>query len=168
MIRTPLVLDASIILNMLSVNSLETLLAVEREFCTTDFVLNSIKKTICKGTFAKLEKSQKLKIYSIDKDVEKFFEFHSSLRNLLTIEGCSVLFHAKKTNATLLSSDRNLLDVAKKNDIRSFDLLDVLECMIKKNILSKKEAVENLTTLMEENRILLKEECEKRIVRWEN
>ena len=168
MIRTPLVLYASIILNMLSVNSLETLLAVETEFCTTDFVLNSIKKTICKGTFAKLEKSQKLKIYSIDKDVEKFFEFHSSLRNLLTIEGCSVLFHAKKTNATLLSSDRNLLDVAKKNDIRSFDLLDVLECMIKKNILSKKEAVENLTALMEENRILLKEACEKRIVRWKN
>ena len=79
-----------------------------------------------------------------------------------------MLFHAKKTNATLLSSDRNLLDVAKKNDIRSFDLLDVLECMIKKNILSKKEAVENLTALMEENRILLKEECEKRIVRWKN
>ena len=83
MIRTPLVLDASIILNMLSVNSLETLLAVEREFCTTDFVLNSIKKTICKGTFAKLEKSQKLKIYSIDKDVEKFFEDGIEIRKFV-------------------------------------------------------------------------------------
>lgn len=168
MAHAPLILDSTIILNMLSVNSLETLLAVDREFCTTDFVFNTIRKSICKGTIAKLEKSQKLKIYSTNKDVEKFFELCSSLRDLLSVEGCSVVFHAKRMNATLLSSDWNLLDVAKKNGILSFNLLDVLECMIKRNILSKTEAVDNLTTLMEENRALRKEECEKKIVRWRN
>lgn len=59
MTQTPLILDASIIIDMLSVNSLETLLAVGREFCTTDFVLNTIKNSVCESTFAKLEKTKK-------------------------------------------------------------------------------------------------------------
>ena len=168
MVQTPLILDTSIILNMLSVNSLETLLSVDREFCTTDFVLNTIGKSICKGTFAKLVKTQKLKIYSTTKDVEIFFEFYSTLRDKVSLEGCSVLYHAEKTNGTLLSSDWNLLDVAKKKGYRSFNLLDVLECLIKRNILSKTEAVDSLTALMDENQMLQKEECEKRIIRWGN
>ena len=36
------------------------------------------------------------------------------------------------------------------------------------NILSKTEAVDSLTTLMDENQMLQKEECEKRIIRWGN
>lgn len=166
MTQAPLILDASIILNMLSVNSLETLLAVDREFCTTDFVLNTIRNSICESSFAKLEKSKKLKIYSTNKQAEKLFEFYSSLRDVHSLEGCSVLFHAKRLNATLLSSDLNLLDMAKKKGIRSFNLLDVLECMIKRKILSKIEAIDCLTTLMDENQTLQKEECEKKIIRW--
>lgn len=166
MTQTPLILDASIIIDMLSVNSLETLLAVGREFCTTDFVLNTIKNSVCESTFAKLEKSKKLKSYSMDKKVENFFEFYSSVRDVLSLEGYSVLFHAKRLNATLLSSDLNLLDMAKKKGIRSFNLLDVLECMIKRKILSKIEAIDCLKTLMDENQTLQKEECEKKIIRW--
>ena len=141
---------------------------MDREFCTTDFVLNSIRKSICESTFAKLEKSQKLKIYSTNMDVEKFFELCSSLREMLSIEGCSVLFHAEKTKATLLSSDWNLLNMAKKKNVQSFNLLDVLECMIKRGLLSKAEAIDSLTTLMDENQTLQKEECEKKIIRWKN
>lgn len=107
-----------------------------------------------------------MKSYSMDKKVENFFEFYSSVRDVLSLEGCSVLFHAKRLNATLLSSDLNLLDMAKKKGIRSFNLLDVLECMIKRKILSKIEAIDCLKTLMDENQTLQKEECEKKIIRW--
>lgn len=168
MVQAPLTLDASVILDMHSVNSLDRLLAVDREFLTTDFVFNTIRNSISHSSFAKLEKSQKLKIQSMNKNIEFFFEFCSPLRKALSIEGCSVLFLAKNLNATLLSSDWNLLSVAKENGVRSFNLLDVLECMVKRNLLSRTEAVDNLTTLMDGNRTLRKEECEKKIVRWKN
>ena len=97
MVQAPLTLDASVILDMHSVNSLDRLLAVDREFLTTDFVFNTIRNSISHSSFAKLE-----------------------------------------------------------------------ECMVKRNLLSRTEAVDNLTTLMDGNRTLRKEECEKKIVRWKN
>lgn len=163
MIQLPLILDAGILLDMQSVNLLDCLLSVDRFFLTTNFVFNSIRKSINSDTFAKLAQNKNLEIFSIEQ-MDPFWEFYLSLQGSLSIEECSVLFSAQKMQAVLLLSDKNLIGFAKKNGVNSFGLLAVLKCMEKRNLLSPNEVATKWSVLMNKNKNLYKEECRKKII----
>ena len=161
--------DANIIFDLLSVSLLEAFFALPCEICTTDLVISEITRPEQLKIVQKFINSKKLGVVSFNAAAfSQVISLHTSCTNNASIADCSVWYYAKKVDGRLLTGDSKLRSAAQKNGVKVSGVLYLFDNLIEYNILSPKEAAENLEALMNLNMRLPKGECESRIQFWRN
>lgn len=162
-------IDANLIRDMLSVYSLKALLSMECCFCTMDGVLGELKKVVAPEVLDRIRNFNKLNIVRLDESsTDEVLSFYESLSNKLTYNEVELIFYAMKNDCVILSSDCNFLNIAKQYVHKAYNLVQVLEGMVRKNVLNYSQAVENLENILEMNHCLPKEECESALKKWKS
>ncbi len=162
-------IDANLIRDMLSVSSLKALLSMECSFCTMDGVLSELKKIVVPEIFDRIRNFNKLNNVCLDgSSTDEVFTFYDSLSNKLTYAEVVLIFYAKKNDCVILSSDWNFLNIAKQHVPKAYNLLQVFEGMVRKNVLDYSQAAECLEAILETNHCLPKEECMSVLKKWKS
>jgi predicted nucleic acid-binding protein len=78
-----------------------------------------------------------------------------------------VLKLASIEKTTLLTSNRHLREAAEKEGVQVHGTLWLLDRMVEQKVISPKRAYDALATMLESGRRLPKEECAKRLKRWQ-
>lgn len=161
------VIDANILFDLLSVGLLDAFFTIPWNIFTTDMVIAEIEKPEQKECVDGFIKEKKLSVVPFEfEDVLNIVKMKETYGNNASLADVSVWNYAKKVNGKLLTGDRKLRSIAENDDVRVFGVLYIFDEMVKNDIISCKEAVENLEELMKINRRLPKEECEKRVNEW--
>ncbi|MDP8233322.1 MAG: hypothetical protein P9M06_00760 [Candidatus Saelkia tenebricola] len=163
---TTAVKDANIIFDLFDINLLYIFFNLNFDVCITDFVLNEIKEPSQKEIIDNFIIAGKLELLETPKDeISKLTEIRDNFPGL-TIADCSIIYHAKKNKAFILTGDSALKNYAESNKLEVHGILWVLDELIREGRITKKIANSKLTQLMEINSRLPKKECEKRLKNW--
>ncbi len=158
--------DANIIFDLFDINLLYIFFNLNFDVYITDFVLSEIKEPSQKEMIDNFIIAGKLELLETPKDeISKLTKIRDDFPGL-TIEDCSIFYHAKKNKAFILTGDNALKIYAESNQIEVHGILWVLDELIKEEQISEKKAYLKLTQLMETNSRLPKNECEKRLKNW--
>ena len=160
--------DANILFDILSVNLLDSFVKLPAEILTTEMVVNEIKTPVFKEQMDTVIHSGEIEVVTFS------FEEMWAINSIKQFEGtgglsfadCSVLYLAEERKGRLLTGDRHLKLFSEKRGIPVSGILYVLDCLATQNIISRKEAVDDLTKLVEINPRLPKKECEEMIAKW--
>lgn len=158
--------DANIIFDLFNIDLLDAFFELEIEIFITDFIAGEINKSEQKEFINKYISTGKIIV--LNTTPEEIIEL-ISIRNQtrgLSIADCSILFHATKNKAFILTGDNTLRKYAESNQIEVHGILWVLDELIKEKQISEKKAYLKLTQLMETNSRLPRKECEKRLKNW--
>lgn len=158
--------DANIIFDLFDIDLLDAFFKLEIEIFITDFIAGEINKSEQKEIINKYISTGKIIV--LNTTPEEIIEL-ISIRNQtrgLSIADCSILFHATKNKAFILTGDNTLRKYAESNQIEVHGILWVLDELIKEKQISEKKAYLKLTQLMETNSRLPRKECEKRLKNW--
>lgn len=157
--------DASILIDLLKVNLLNSFFQLKYEFHVTDFVIAEVKEDNVEQLHSFLQ-NKKL--------IQKMFNFEE-LREIqileveyraLSISDCSCLYLADKLSAMLLTGDAPLRKIAEQNKIQVHGLLWIFDELVKYNLISPKTAYEKLKKAMSINIRLPVNECNKKLIEW--
>ena len=133
--------DTNIILDLISINSLDSFFNLPCEFCTTDFVISEIMQPNQIQSIDKFIKSNKLEVITFDfKELIEINNILSSVDNNVSITDCSVWYYAKKTDGRLLTGDGNLRKSAEKDNVKVSGILYVFDNLVEYEILAESEA----------------------------
>jgi predicted nucleic acid-binding protein len=160
-----LVNDANILIDLLKIDLLDTFFQLEFDFQVTDIVFAEIQEDNAADLQSFLESKLLTKCEFSFEDLLQIQNFEVE-NPALSIADCSCLFLSRKLSATLLTGDGALRRIAKQNDIPVHGILWVFDEMVSSSLISKNEAREKLSHLMNLNLRLPVKECRKRLHRW--
>ena len=160
-----LVNDANIFIDLLQIDLLTPFFQLQYEFHVADLVVAEIQE----DNVAELD--HHFKDGSLHKktfDYGELVEIQSlQLKHkTLSIADCSCLFHAITLSANLLTGDGALRRTAKQNNVTVHGILWILDELVNQKIITKKQAYNKLSQLVELNPRLPVAECKKRLKKW--
>jgi len=158
--------DANIIFDLFNIDLLDAFFIFEIEIFITDFIAGEINKSEQKEIINKHISTGEIIV--LNTTPEEIIEL-IALRNQttgLSLADCSILFHATKNKAFILTGDNTLRRYAESNQIEVHGILWVLDELVGEEQISEKMAYLKLMQLMETNSRLPKKECEKRLKNW--
>ena len=97
-----------------------------------------------------------------DKDIIELYKLQAIAKGL-SIEDCSVYFHADKLDAMILSGDNKLRKFAESNKKEVHGILWIFDKLVSAEIIIKGIAFKKLEQLMKINKRLPGLECQKRL-----
>jgi hypothetical protein len=97
--------------------------------------------------------------------VAELFQLRYIYRNLSIIDLAAYLL-AKRLDATLLTGDRRLNDLAMRNNLTVHGVLWLLDEMVQLKSLPRGQAVAALRRMRDQGARLPDEECKERLVKW--
>lgn len=163
---TTAVKDANIIFDLFDINLLDLFFNLNFDVYITDFVLNEIKDPDQKEIIYHFIITGKLELIETPKDkISELINIRDDFPGL-TIEDCSIIYHAVKNKAFILTGDNALRKYAERNQLEVHGILWVLDELIKEGKISEKKAYLRLKELIKTNSRLPRKECEKRLIKW--
>ncbi|MCH7658783.1 MAG: hypothetical protein IIB05_10755 [Bacteroidetes bacterium] len=158
--------DANIIFDLFNIDLLDVFFELEIEIFITDFIAGEINKSEQKEFINKyISTGETIVLITTPEEIIELISIRNQTRGL-SIADCSILFHATKNKAFILTGDNTLRKYAESNQIEVHGILWVLDELIKEKQISEKKAYLKLTQLMETNSRLPRKECEKRLKNW--
>lgn len=158
--------DANIIFDLFDIDLLDAFFKLEIEIFITDFIAGEINKSEQKEFINKyISTGETIVLITTPEEIIELISIRNQTRGL-SIADCSILFHATKNKAFILTGDNTLRKYAESNQIEVHGILWVLDELIKEKQISEKKAYLKLTQLMETNSRLPRKECEKRLKNW--
>ncbi len=159
--------DTNIFIDLLNVDLLDTFLKLPLEVHTTDFIIYELREEQVEVI---TEKINDKKITLNEANEEEYTEILEQMkeRESLSLDDHSVYYYAKKLSATILTGDRAFRNFAEEKHIEVRGILWVLDEIITNELLNKTEMVSKLTCLMETNKRLPSDECERRLEKWKS
>lgn len=160
--------DANILIDLVELELLPHFFDLEFEFQSTDLVLNELLDNQLNTLMPYIDKGELIIEEMSDEDITEIQLIEIS-KSSLSPQDCSAYYHAKKLNATLLTSDNSLRKFAQENDLDIHGHLWVFDQMILAQTITGPRAAEKLTELCEiiNPRLgLPKSECARRIREW--
>lgn len=159
--------DTNILFDLLSINLLEDFFLLPFEISTTDFVIHEIHRQEQIDIINKYIFTKKLKVVSFSfSEIKEITNIYKTSSNNTSITDCSVWYYAKKTQGRLLTGDNKLRKSAERDNVKVAGVLYVFDSLIEYDILSKEKCTKKLTQLMNINKRLPHNECNKRIKNW--
>lgn len=157
--------DASILIDLLKMDLLETFFRLPFEFHVTDLAADEILEENVHQLHRAISDGRLLK---------RSFQFDelSEMRLLqnkhpgLSLPDCSCIFLSKKLSATLLTGDNPLRRAAQQWGIPVHGVLWVFQELVDRSMLKKTVAGKKLNRLMEINPRLPRRECRKMLDFW--
>jgi predicted nucleic acid-binding protein len=158
--------DANVLIDLESADLLSAWFKMGIETLTTDLVLyqiNSAKQPkvhalVQEGILRVLETSGRL--------MNDLMNLQTQMNKGLEIEDVSALYWAGKLKIPLLTGDKLLAKAARQRGVIVFGTLWIFDTLIEKRILAPAHAAEKLSALLERDRRLPFDECQKRIDAW--
>jgi predicted nucleic acid-binding protein len=157
------VTDTNVIIDLLEVDALSEFFALPFEIYTTDFVMAEILDEAHKDLLDVFKRSKQLTILESSSEEIIAMNTMQVRPSLKRIADRSAFWKAKELRAMLLTGDRNLRKVAEANGLEVHGILWVVECLVRKTIISKKSATDLLSNLQEINPWLPRKEVEEMI-----
>ena len=158
--------DANIIFDLINIDLLHAFFMLEIKIFITDFIAGEINNSEQKEIINKyISTGEIIVLNTKPEEIIELIAIRNQTRGL-SLADCSILFHAQKNKAFILTGDNILRKYAESNQIEVHGILWVLDELIKEEQISEKKAYLKLTQLMEINPRLPKKECEKRLKNW--
>jgi rRNA-processing protein FCF1 len=140
-------------------------LAIPVGMVTTDFVIEEITHLADKEKLAAVTGSGGLNVLTSGlAEIESIAAIQTAHRALSTAD-CSVLFHARRLQAVVLTGDNRLRREAREAGLDVHGTVWAFEELVGQGLLSGKLAASKLERLLAANPRLPREECERRIDR---
>lgn len=166
--KSRFLIDANLIRDMLSVTLLKALLSMGCEFYIISEVLRDLKNIVAPEVFYQIKKFNKVNIINLEESLtDEILDFYAPISSKLTYTEALVIFYAKKNKFAILSSDWNFLNIAKQY-ASVYNLLQVIEGMIRNRVLNFSQAAECLKEILKTNNYLPKKECEDVLMKWKS
>lgn len=154
--------DANIFIDLIYIKQHEKLFALELEIHTTDEVYDELNEKQ-KGLLSKFIKRNKLTLHKGDEAPK--VDSIQSRRSLSEIDK-SVLYLAIHLEAFILTGDGLLRKTSEVQKIEVHGIFWLLDNFLANKLINKKLACKELKNLMQYNRRLPQDECEKRLAVW--
>lgn len=161
------IIDANILLDFQAGDCIDLLFSLPFDFRTSDIVAYEVRRSFTRQELdlvglqiEELEGAQNETIYTMHQEHQE-----------LSVQDISVFLLAERRKAYLISGDGTLREFAESHSIECHGTIWLLENLIKMKIISHLDAAAALRKMLEEPcppRWLPREECEKRIKKWES
>jgi predicted nucleic acid-binding protein len=156
--------DTSILIDLMNISLLDVFLELDFEFHTNDLIINEITDIEQKAIINKVISENKLIVN--ETKAEDYPRIISLLINNLSIEDCSIWYYAQQIEGVLLTGDARLRKEVEKTNVEVRGVLFVFDKLIEENKITKNNAINKLTELLNINPRLPKKEIKKRIELW--
>ena len=158
--------DASILLDLMHVGLLRLFLTIQARMITTDFVVREVSDIADKRELEAATTSGSLQVLASNlAELESIVTLRNAHR-ALSIADCSVLFHAKRLKAEVLTGDSRLRQEAIQFGLHVHGTLWAFDELVGQGLLGEDLAADSLERLLAINPRLPREECERKIRRW--
>ena len=158
--------DASFLLDLIHTELLDLFLAIPARMITTDFVVGEITNPSDRRRLSAVITSGVLHVLISDlTEVESIAVLQSDHHALSTAD-CSVLFHARRLKAMVLTGDSRLGREARQAGLEVHGTVWAFDEVVNRGLLTRKHAASKLEDLLSMNPRLPRTECERRIIRW--
>jgi len=154
--------DANIFIDLIHVKLLAELFELDLEIHTTSLVFDELKEDQQRA-LSKFAKKDKLTIHASDENNQLE---NAILNKRLSESDKSVIHLASELDAFILTGDGLLRKISVKQKIEVHGVFWLLDMYVESKLITKKKALQQLKLLMEYNKRLPQEECEKRISDW--
>ena len=156
--------DTNILIDLMNISLLDVFLELDFEFHTNDLIINEITDIEQKAIINKVISENKLIVN--ETKAEDYPRIISLLINNLSIEDCSIWYYAQQIEGVLLTGDARLRKEVEKTKVEVRGVLFVFDKLIEENKITKNNAINKLTELLNINPRLPKKEIKKRIELW--
>jgi predicted nucleic acid-binding protein len=163
-LRTLLVTDTNILIDLLTVNLEGLLFQIGAEICTTDFVMGELTQNDERERMEKFEKAEQLRVVSFE-DVGPILTMPIK-RNGLKIADRSALFVAQQEKAVLLSGDGDLRKEAQEKGGEVHGAIWLFEIFVEQLLIAPNDAYEVLAAMLSVGRRLPEGVIEGLAVKW--
>jgi predicted nucleic acid-binding protein len=163
-LRTLLITDTNILIDLLTANLEELLFQIEADICTTDFVMGELTQVDERVRMEKFVKAGLLKVVGFE-DIEPLLAMPIK-RKRLKIADRSAMFVAIKEKATLLSGDGDLRKEAQENGVEVHGAIWLFEVFVERLLIAPKDACEVLIAMLSVGRRLPEGAIEGVAVKW--
>lgn len=162
-----IVSDTNIFVDLFDTKLLKEFFALPYEIKTTMLVFSEIRNDRQLQAIKPFVDNKKLAIERLtDKEFKDCFTLKLTTPGDLSIADCSVWQTAKKHNARLLTSDRNLRKAAEKDNLKVHGILFVFEEMLFYNFITYEKAAESVKILEQNNKRFPKKIAESKLKEW--
>lgn len=151
--------DANILIDLLKIEIFDVFMLLPYEMYITDFVLEELKVYSQKST---VENSSITIVTSSEDEIIDMVGLNSKCLQL-SIEDCSVWYHAKKLGAGVITGDGKLRKQIRKDGIEVHGIIAVIDELVKYGLLSPSESAKKLCNLKQINPRLPIDEIDNRI-----
>jgi hypothetical protein len=162
------VLDASVLIDMISFDLLEAWFGLGYETVTTSLVWREVNRRSQKAKLQDYIKRGGLAIEPIGSELlTEIVMLHATLKGIVSLEDTSVLHISTSPQAILLSSDKVLRRCAEQRGIDVHGLLWIMDILVSRGKLLPGVAADRLEQMIEKETIRLPlPECRQRIRKW--
>jgi predicted nucleic acid-binding protein len=161
-----LIHDASVLIDLILVDLLDSALSLPYGMETTDLVKREIHRAGQEDVLVGMVVARKLEVLrSSNEEIAAIAELHS-LIPALSLADCSVLFHAAAKGAVVLSGDALLRRTAKERSLNVHGTLWIMTELVARGLVAAPDAAMILERLMGINRRLPLSECRKLLTLW--
>ena len=160
--------DANILIDLELANLLDSWLSLGVETHTTDLIVRQLVAGDHREALARIQ-SGHIRSHTLDaSEMTEMVDLFMRLSGGPDLNDCSVLYLARKLEATLLTGDRPLRIEAERLQVEVHGTLWILDRVVEAAAISPAFAAARLRGLLDAGRFLPLRECEIRIRRWES
>jgi hypothetical protein len=160
------IVDANVCIDLLKVDLFEAFLRLEWGKYITDMVFTEVQEPNVQQVYDAIDENR-LILVSIGGNEQNTINKIRHKYNGLSIPDCSCYHVAKEMALTVLTGEKQLTKIVKKDKIAAHGTLYIFEEMVKANIITTNRAHRKLTELMKKNSWLPIRECNRLLKKWE-
>lgn len=159
--------DTNIIIDLHSVNLLESFFRLPITVHTVDFVINEIKNTEQLCSIQRFIDCGLLNVHRFTSgELAEVIALHREANGNVSLTDCSVWYYAKRNNYILLTGDRQLRMRATSSNVTVRGIIFVFDSLVEHKIITPSYAAEKLEELSQINQRLPQSIIQERIALW--
>lgn len=158
--------DANIIIDLVNIDLFSSCLQLPYQFITTDLIFYS---ELYEAQVAFIDPHiQTGKFTLIKIPPEDLAEIKAASKEdiRLSEQDWSAFYYAQKLNGLLMTGDKRLKELAAKKNVPACGILWILDELLMQSVIDHAKAIAYLNGLVQKNKWLPVDECEKRLKGW--
>lgn len=168
--KTIVVNDTNVFIDLFSVGLLGEFFSLPWEIHTTNFVMLELLREGQHAAVASYRETGQLHIPVFEQveltEIGRMYQQYYGKRTNVSFTDCSVWYYAKVNHYVLLTGDRKLRSASHLDGVEVHGIIHVLDSLVASGIVLPRTAAEKLKQLYSLNPRLPKEEIDKRIEEW--
>jgi rRNA-processing protein FCF1 len=162
-----IITDTNVFFDIMDIEVLPDFFGLDFEICTTDFVVDEIKRFEQAEQIQNFIRSKKLTVFSFSsEEIEQVIAIKTK-RNLRRIADKSVLWKAQQLECRLLTDDKNLRFEAEESGLVVNGSIWVIRMLVESKTVTMVKGIELLEKLKTVNSNLPFDEIDKLIKKWQ-